>query len=447
MINNHSPRSPQRIAIIGGGIAGLTAAYDLSQQPATNLTIYESDTKLGGLAAGFKGRPTWEWPLEYFYHHLFTNDDDILNLTKALGLGDLLEVHNPNTVMYYQGRNYPLDTPLRLLRFPHISLLNRLRMGMVIAYLKYHPRPPWENFDKVVADEWLARWMGKSAYETLWQPMIQGKFDQHYREVNLAWFWARVYKRTKQLVYFRGGFQAFVDGLAQKVREKGVTLQTGAAVQKISPTADGKFQVTLKDQPPQEYDMVLSTVSPGLMQQLAPDLPANYLSQLKKLKSMGAIVMTVALDRQLMEGTYWVNVPKNAGLPFLALVEHTNMIDPSHYAGDHLIYIGNYLDADHRYFSMSQDELLAEFLPHMAKFNPAFQPNWVTGAWMHKAKYAQPVPPVGYAQMIPDLRTPLAGLYFASMSQVYPWDRGTNYAVEIGHKVAKLMQADLEKQI
>ena len=193
--------------------------------------------------------------------------------------------------------------------------------------------------------------------------------------------------------------------------------------------------------------MVLSTVSPGLMQQLAPDLPANYLSQLKKLKSMGAIVMTVALGRQLMEGTYWVNVPKNAGLPFLALVEHTNMIDPSHYAGDHLLYIGNYLDADHRYFSMSQDELLAEFLPHMAKFNPAFQPNWVTGAWMHKAKYAQPVPPVGYAQMIPDLRTPLAGLYFASMSQVYPWDRGTNYAVEIGHKVAKLMQADLEKQI
>lgn len=443
MSSTPSPRAQRRVAIIGGGIAGLTAAYDLTRDPATTVTVYEGSAHLGGLAAGFKGRPTWAWPLEYFYHHLFTNDYAIINFTKELGLGDLLEVHDPNTVMYYQGRNYPLDTPLRVLRFPHISLINRLRMGLVLAYLKYRPQPPWQTYDKLVADEWLSRWMGREAYETLWQPMIQGKFDQHSHEVNLAWFWARIYKRTKQLIYYRGGFQAFVDGLAQKVRERGVILQTEAPVQSIRTTPDGHWQVTVTDQPGQVYDRVLSTVSPDLMQRLAPDLPASYLSQLGKLKSMGAIVLTVALDRQLFKDTYWVNVPKSANLPFLALVEHTNMIEPSHYGGDHLLYIGNYLDADHRYFALNEDELLAEFLPHFGKFNPAFQPSWVTGTWVHKAKYAQPVPPVGYADMIPAIRTPLPGLYFASMSQVYPWDRGTNYAVEMGRKVAKLIQEEI----
>jgi protoporphyrinogen oxidase len=183
------------------------------------------------------------------------------------------------------------------------------------------------------------------------------------------------------------------------------------------------------------------------MRQLAPDLPADYLGQLAALRSLGAVVTTVALKQQLMPDIYWANISKREGLPFLALVEHTNMISPAHYGGDHLIYIGDYLDTDHRYFTLSADELLAEFMPHLMRFNPAFRPDWVRGVWTHKAKYAQPVPPVGYAAMIPDLRTPLRGLYFASMSQVYPWDRGTNYAVEIGREVAKMIVEDTRKAI
>ncbi|MBX3015486.1 MAG: NAD(P)/FAD-dependent oxidoreductase [Caldilineaceae bacterium] len=437
------PQHPTRVAIIGGGLTGLTAAYDLvhhARQPVT-VTIYEANEQLGGLAAGFKGRPTWDWPLEYFYHHLFTNDDAILGLTRELGLADLLEVHRPTTVIYYQGRTYPLDSPLRLLLFPGMSLVDRVRMGMVLAYLKYHPRPPWQQFDKLLADQWLQRWLGEAGHDAIWRPMLQGKFGAHYTDVNLAWFWARIYKRTPKLVYYRGGFQAFVDGLAQRLPRAQVTWQTGIAVERIQPRVDQGWQVTAAGQVT-DFDVVLSTVSPALMQRLAPDLPADYLAQLGQLKSMGAVVLTVALDRQLLQETYWVNLPKREGFPFLALVEHTNMIDPAHYGGEHLLYLGDYLDPDHRYFAMDMEELLAEFTPHLAKLNPAFQPSWITGAWVHKAKYAQPVPPVGYLEMIPEIRTPLPGLYFASMSQVYPWDRGTNYAVELGRKVAKLIQAD-----
>lgn len=435
-----------RVAIIGGGIAGLTAAYDLARLAHTSVTVYEGAPQLGGLAAGFKGRPEWDWPLEHFYHHLFTNDDAIIGLTQELGMADLLEIHAPDTAFFIGGKLYPLDSPRRVLQFPLLPLHDRLRMGLVIAYLRYHPQRPWQRFDKMLADPWLAKWMGRRAYSMLWEPMLQGKFGAHYGEVNLAWFWARIFKRTPQLGYYRGGFQTFVDGLAAAAQRSGTVVHTGARVQGIHPEAGGGLRVEVEGMPPAQYDVVLSTVSPGLMQRLAPELPANYLGQLRALKSMGAVVTTVALKQQLMSQVYWANISKREGLPFLALVEHTNMIDPAHYAGDHLIYIGDYLDPDHRYFEMSADQLLAEFMPHLTKFNPAFRPDWVTGVWTHKAKYAQPVPPVGYAAMIPEIRTPLPGLYFASMSQVYPWDRGTNYAVEMGRKVAAAIQQELLTQ-
>jgi protoporphyrinogen oxidase len=445
-------KRPLRIAVLGGGLAGLSAAYDLTRQPLSandprpEVVVLESAGELGGLAAGFRGRPAWEWPLEHFYHHLFTNDDAIIGLTREIGLGHLLEIYRPTTVMHHAGRNYPFDSPLRLLQYPHLSLPRKLRMGMVLAYLKYHPRPPWQKFDGILADAWLARWMGEPGYDAVWRPMLQGKFGPYYEEVNLAWFWARVYKRTPKLAYYRGGFQAFVNGLAERVRAQGAEVRTGARVTCIRAAEGGSFTLEVEGEAPAHYDAVIATVGPGLMERLAPDLPADYLGGLKRLTSLGAVVLTVALDRQLMaDGAYWVNLPKKEGFPFLALVEHTNMVAPAHYGGDHLLYLGDYLPPDHRYFDMTAEELLEEFLPYLSRFNPAFARSWVTGAWLHSARYAQPVPPVGYAAMIPDVRTPLRGLYFASMSQVYPWDRGTNYAVEMGRRVAGMVREDVER--
>jgi protoporphyrinogen oxidase len=196
------------------------------------------------------------------------------------------------------------------------------------------------------------------------------------------------------------------------------------------------------------YDAAVSTVGPGLMARLTPDLPPAYLDQLLQLKSMGAVVLILALKQQLMKRTYWLNLPARStnqrenAFPFLALVEHTNYIGSQHYGGDNLVYCGDYVRPDHRYFEMSQEELLESFLPALTQVNPAFDPSWVRRSWLFRARYAQPVPPVNHSANIPALRTPIPGLYFASMSQVYPWDRGTNYAVEMGRQVAEMVQED-----
>jgi protoporphyrinogen oxidase len=244
-----------------------------------------------------------------------------------------------------------------------------------------------------------------------------------------------------------GGFQAFADALTDIIRKQGGAVHLSTPVQRIAPVEGGGLQLTTP-QGQETFDAAISTVGPGLMARLTPDLPPDYLDQLLNLKSMGAMVLILALKHQLMKRTYWLNLPARSPdqrqneFPFMALVEHTNYVPSEHFGGEHLVYCGDYVSPDHRYFEMSQEELLATFLPALTKINPAFEPDWVRRSWLFRAKYAQPVPPVNHSANIPSLRTPIPGLYFASMSHVYPWDRGTNYAVEMGRRVAAMVQED-----
>jgi protoporphyrinogen oxidase len=296
----------------------------------------------------------------------------------------------------------------------------------------------WQALEKVTAHEWMMKYAGKQVYEQMWQPLLIGKFASYYKDVNMAWLWARMHARTTRLGTFEGGFQHFADLFAQKLRELGVEIRLGASISSIK-RDQAKLSVR-SGEGVESFDKVLVTTSPNLMAKLCPDLPENYLKGLLELKSMGAVVMTLSLKHSISkEGYYWFNVPKEEGYPFLALVEHTNFVPKENFGGDHIVYAGDYLEFGHEYFSMSDEELLERFIPAFEKFNPEFKREWIQKIWVHKTNYAQPVPLVGHSKNIPAIQTPIDGLYFASMSQVYPWDRGTNFAVEIGRRAARIM--------
>lgn len=423
------------IAIIGAGYTGLTAAHDLGKAGHT-VTLYEALPEAGGLATGFKA-PHWSWRLEKFYHHLFTNDDDIIGLAKELGIGGALTTYSPSTDLIHEGKPHRFDGLIGGITYPGLSLVEKARVGVAMYYLKFLKN--WKPLEQVTAHEWLTRAMGASGYAKTFEPLLYGKFGDEYRSVPMSWFWARIYKRTPKLIYFDGGFQTFTDALARAVGAQGATFHLNTRVSAIR-RAGGRWEVE-SSQGTHRFDRVISTVSPGLMTKLTPELPSNYLAALRDLKSLGAVVMTVALKHKLTEHSYWLSLDKRK-YPMLALVEHTNMADPRHYGGDHLVYVGDYLPADHPYLKMDADELFEHYEPALKSFNPAYERSWVTGKWVFSTPYAQPIPPLRYSERIPPLKTPLPGLYFASMSQVYPWDRGTNYAVEMGHKVAATLQSD-----
>ncbi len=434
-----------KVAVIGAGVAGLAAAHDLARAGHA-VTLYEAAGEPGGLAAGFRD-PNWDWPVEKFYHHWFQSDTDVLGLINEIGASSKVFFPRPITSLWYQGRAHPFDSPIAALKYPGLSWPAKIRFGFAGLYLRFTKQ--WHLLEQTTVEKWATRWMGREAYQRLWQPMLIGKFGEEYQQVNMAWFWARLYKRSPKLGYFEGGFQGFVDALTARVTDMGAELRLRTRVEAIIPLPAGGVSIRTADED-LDYSAVIATVGPGLMARIAPSLPKDYLGQLRKLKSMGAQVLILALKHQLMPKTYWLNLPADSPdksqnpFPFLALVEHTNYIDRQHYGGDHLVYCGDYLRPEHPYMQLSKDELLTLYLPALAQVNPAFSPDWIRASYLFRVNYAQPVPPVNHSANIPPLQTPVPNLYFASMSQVYPWDRGTNYAVEIGRRAANLITKESE---
>ncbi len=428
-----------RVAVVGAGVAGLSAAYDLLNA-GHQVTVFEASSYTGGLAAGFQDE-IWDWPLERYYHHLFRSDQEIIGLVQELGMADKLFWPRPITSLFYQDQIVPFDSPKAWISFPGFNLIDIARFGMVSAYLRFSK--PWRSLERETADNWLRRWYGDKIYEMIWRPLLIGKFGPYYKDANMAWMWARLKVRSPRLGYFQGGFQYFVDTLTVAVKERGGRILLNCPIHSIDSLENGQISLGVKDGDRTDYDSCLVTTSPSLFGKMAPTLPDAYLNQLVSLKSMGAVVLVLALKHQLLNATYWLNLPADSpdkavnDIPFLALVEHTNYIDKRYYGGDHVIYCGDYVIPDHVYLNMSQQELEDIFIGVLPRFNQEFQPGWVRKSWLFRTRYAQPVPEVNHSVNIPPIHTPLSNLFFASMSQVYPWDRGTNYAVEIGRKSAR----------
>ncbi|MCL5611459.1 MAG: NAD(P)/FAD-dependent oxidoreductase, partial [Chloroflexi bacterium] len=401
-----------KIAIIGAGFGGMAAAYDL-RKAGHDVTIFESAEYVGGLASGFK-EPHWDWSVEKFYHHWFQSDKSMLGLIHELGWDNKVIFPRPLTVMYDKGKFYPFDSIIKALLFPGLGFgLDKIRFGFVGLFLRLTDN--WQALEKVTADSWMLKWAGENVYEKMWKPLLIGKFGPYYRDVNMAWMWARIKARTTRLGTFEGGFQNFANMFAEKLRESGAEIRLGVNVRSIKREPDKGLVIEAGAK--ESFDKVLVTTSPNLMTKLCPDLPKEYLKGLLELKSMGAVVMTMSLKHRLSEqGYYWFNLPKEAGFAMLALVEHTNYVSPEHFGGDHIVYAGDYLELGHEYFSMSDEQLLARFIPAFKKINPAFELDWVKKVWVFKTNYAQPVPLLNHSKNIPAIQTPVDGLYFASMS-------------------------------
>ena len=431
------------IGIIGAGAAGLAAAWDFARA-GHQVALFEAADRVGGLAAGFKD-DNWEWTLEKFYHHWFANDHHILGLAEEMGVRDQVIFPRPKTSYWLDGKIVRSEISPSALFLP-LSPPAILRMALSGLALKY--APDWRPLERVTADAWMRRWMGREAYEKFFRPLLIGKFADNFDQVPMSFMWARIVKRTLKLGTYRGGFQAFLDELARQLRAMGVTIRLDTRVDRLCEIG-GRPAIQTRDIS-RRYDIVLSTTSPWLLLKMAPELEGTaYGKQVAALKSIGGLCVVFALKRPLMpDDTYWLNLPATSAdkargaFPFLALVEHTNYIARQHYGGDHIVYCGDYVPPDHEYFQLEKAELVARFLPALVKINPAFQPNWIRKCWLWRAPYAQPVPELNHSGRIPDLRTPLPGLYWASMSQVYPWDRGTNYAVEIGRRAARQAMTD-----
>ena len=414
-----------KIAIVGAGFTGLSAALYLSQNQH-QVTIFEKESSLGGLAASFK-QPDWLWTLEKHYHHWFTNDSYALKLIKQMNLESDLFFPKSLTSVYYHSKQFPLNTPFHVLSFTPLNLAERIRTGMILLYLKLLPPKYAIRLEKFTAYDWLRTNFGQRPFDILWKPLLQGKFGRYAKTVNMAWFWARIKKRTSRLGYLKGGYNRLLESVLKEIKK------TGGQILFSTP-----FDHKLKSQ----FDKIIITTPSAVFVNMFPNLPSDYKNKLKKIIHLHALNLMIISKEKFLDTTYWLNINEKK-FPFIGIVQHTNLVNSKYYNNQHITWVANYLPADHPYITMSTEKLFYIYRPFLQKINPSFNLKLKDkNLKLFFGPSAQPVCQINYSKLKPDFITPISNVYLANMDMVYPWDRGTNYAIELGYKVAKHVESE-----
>jgi protoporphyrinogen oxidase len=437
--NEHRLAAP--IVVVGGGFAGLAAAYELAKA-GRNVTVIEKEPTVGGLASGFQ---VGEHTLERFYHHWFTNDVHIMDLIKDIGQSDNVIFRPTRTGLYYANTIFRLSSPMDLLKFSALSFVNRIRLGLLV--LQVRRIKDWRSIEHLTAREWLISLAGPEVFRVVWEPLLVGKFGPFAEKVGAVWFWKKLAlrgsSRARQgkevLAYYRGGFAALAESLRERLEKLGADIRTGTAVTGLEITGGRCTAVRTDGGTIPASAVLLTQALPEIAGLLGPHASGDYIESLRRIEYLANICLVLELDRSLSE-TYWLNV-NDPTFPFVGVIEHTNFEPPSSYGGRHIVYLSRYLPESEPLYRMPDEQVLDFAVPHLQRMFPDFRREWVRAHHVWRARYAQPIAEPHYSRLIPPEQTPIENVLITSMAQIYPEDRGTNYAVREGRRIGRELAA------
>jgi protoporphyrinogen oxidase len=446
-------------------MTGLVAAYRLGQAGCL-CDVYERWPGLGGQVATID---VGDAVLERYYHHLFTSDVHIAALYEELGMPDAVEWLPSTVAMFVGGETHPFTTPIDLLRFKPLSIRARIRMGVRALRLNRADDP--EPFERETARSWIVREMGNAAWETIWGPLLRGKFGARAEEISMVWLWSKLRVRRqvggkearKELLgYPRGSWQPLLDRLVAAIESAGGRVMIDRPAARIAAGEDGLLVLAgeadsfRRGHDPRlyevegeaRYDAVLATVPNDVFTQLldpalASRMAGGYLERLAEIEYQTALCLLLELDRRF-SAYYWTNVADRE-IPFVGLIEQTNLIDPARYGRRRFMYVANYVAADDPILELDAQALLDRYEDGLRRVNPEFDQSWVRRSWLFREPAAQPTVTLGYRERIPPLETGVPGLMLANTTQIYPEDRGTNYSVRLGTEAAEAMTRSLPR--
>ena len=434
------------IAIVGAGLAGLTAALRLTHA-GYRVRVFERYPRPGGLA---RALDVGGEPLEAFYHHIFTTDTDYIAMAEELGLGGEIEWLPSKMGIWAEGRLWNFGTPASLMAFGPMRVVDKIRFALSTLWLQRQtdPRP----FENLTAADWIRRHQGERTWKAVWGPLLYQKFADDAERVAMVWLWRKISLRGRSrsrsgmgecLGYMRGSFIRLVEVLVAKIEAAGGTFHLTEEVQRLETEGTGFSIVTRRGSHHASKVLVAAPV-PDYLAVAGHLLAGDDRDALTRLRATGAICTILELEQSLTP-YYWLNIA-DPEMPFGGLIEHTNYIPAARYGGRTVLYISNYLYTDHELYSASKSKIIEHYLPHLQRINPSFDASWIHASHHFRADYAQPVVTTGYREQIPRMRTSVPGLYLCSMAQIFPEDRGQNYAIAYGQKAVELILEDLRKE-
>lgn len=422
------------MAVIGAGVTGLAAAIRLAEN-GWRVSVLEPAATVGGLAGGFHLSGAC---IERYYHHIFPSDQVARRWIAEMGLSDDLGFLPATMGFYTAGRLHRFGTLASLLRFTPLPVRDRVRLGLRIRQLARSAAP--DAYEDVTALAWLRDRASEAEMRVFWKPLLMSKFGADAGRVSMAWLWARFRARMggsplsgERLGYLRGSFQRLADRMAERARECGAELHLGSrcvgvrvrdgAIAGVSTTTRGDVPV----------DAVVWTPSLNLLSQVVPDLDPVEHRTCRETAYHGAVVAVVELPSSAIP-FYWLTIADDE-LPFTVAVEHTRLVGTAEYGGRTIVYLGRYVPPDDPWMVLDETALLSTLLDAASStLSPMFA--HACSAHVFRAHGAQPITPPGWGRARLPLLTSLHGLVAANIAQIYPWDRGINYSLQLGEQAA-----------
>ncbi|MFI4957023.1 MAG: NAD(P)/FAD-dependent oxidoreductase [Gammaproteobacteria bacterium] len=430
------------VIIIGAGFTGLTAGLELTRL-GKKVLILEKDSVPGGLASTFEFRDGAR--VEKFYHHWFTSDRYITDLVKTLGMESEVVTMPSRVGMYFNGQFWKLSTPMDLLRFSPLSFVDRIRLGLLVFQVRRIK--DWKSIEHLSIREWLESLCGKNVYRVVWEPLVKSKFSIYAEDVNAVWFWKKLVLRGstrnnkggEQLSYFKGGFGRLAEAMAEAIVKGGGDVRYNTPVNEL--LYDGNELTGAISENTKFYaKMFLFTPAFPLIADFFEKIaPPAWIQTLRRVKYLGNMCLVLELDRSLSD-TYWLNV-NDPGFPFVGVIEHTNFDAPENYKGSHITFLSRYLAVSDPVWVYTDQQYLDFALQHLKRMFPKMEASWVKDFRVWRSEYAQPVTERAYSEYVPGQFTPFNNAYISTMAQIYPEDRGTNYAVREGKQIAEVLSS------
>ena len=427
-----------RVGIIGGGVAGLVAAYELAQH-GIEATVLEKSAQLGGLAGSFPVEDGHQ--IEKYYHFICKPDSAYLGMIRELGLYSRLRWVTTQMGFFYQGTLHALGDPLSLLLFPHLSLREKLWFGRTTMRAAFRNANSWTKLEDVRAEEWLVAEYGERAYQMLYRPLINLKFREYSSQLSAAWMWARLHRlgnsrtltQMERIGYLDGGTQVYVDALEKAIRDLGGHICLEAEVKEII-VEGGRAQGVSCSGDVLRFEQVISTIPIPALLPLLRDVQDPYFQSLFFLQYLDVDVMVLRLRHRLTP-YFWTNI-SDGRMNLAGIIEYTNLNPCSHLNGDAIIYIPQYLPAEQQLCQMPDDQRLELYSSYLSIINPVFDSSWVKSYYAFRTRFAQPVCQVGFSRHIPAMQTPITGLWITDSYQLHPDDRAISNSTTLGRKAA-----------
>lgn len=438
-IDGREPPVPAKSwLVVGGGVMGLKVAQDLIAK-GQKVTIAESADTLGGLTSAWNlGDVTWD----RFYHVTLLSDAKLREQLSLLGLEKEIDWVETKTGFYSGGELISMSNTAEFLRFPPLSLFERLRLGGTIFLASKIKN--WRRMEKQSVEAWLRRWSGKGAFEKVWLPLLKAKLGEAYKQTSAAFIWAhtaRMYKarrsgaKKEMFGYVPGGYARIIDRWVESLKSSGVSCLTGHAVQEISTNreSEGPLSVDFANGQTHQYDCVVSTIASPIIAKSVPELSEDEKSKLNGTRYLGVVCASLLMDRPI--SPYYVTNITDTWVPLTAVIEMSTIVDSeSQLGGKHLVYLPKYLPDDHDGLNESDSDYKERCLSTLEKMYEHFDREHVLEFKVARSKYVAALSTIDYSTRLPPIVTSVPGFYALNSAHILEGNLNVNETITLGQQ-------------